>query len=432
MSWGYIVDLKLTLPSAAWKALRKRRACDVCIAPGWSKLADKRLEARFADGWGERATFDTMLRDKAYRGADTIRRLEETSSTATIRVCVLCDKSTLDWAYPLVALLHAARDARAMGTLRIVNDGTAPGEDGVVLTLAKGKLKATRAFDREAICEEVFAELRSARPASPKSDYARPGLAELRGSLHVAYRASPKPQTVDIHIESAKPSLVALALINLLRMCEALSEGFGGGAEFAPWTSSAQVVRGPTGVAEPGARGPTYDWTIEAVALSPLVMRSLVERLALLGKGITATRMSIVGALPPDATAMSVDDACVQRWLDDPSARPGRWGDVGFEIVGNPPTTSIEVELAQPRGKNLERRFRRLLSHWSASVALCTSAEGSGKGEVRLSNVVARKSALVATLRACDVHGQPAFDALINGLAYFHHEAARIRRVTLR
>jgi hypothetical protein len=158
MSWGYFVDLKLTLKTTAWKKLRDAKPGDTALEPGWSGLEEPSLEKAFGRPWSEDESFVKILKGRAYHGEDTVLHIDEREGMTAVRICLMLDKSTLEQAYPLAALLYAARDAGS-GSLRIVNDGTAAGEEGVEITLAKKKITKTAIEDSFVIAEELMAEL---------------------------------------------------------------------------------------------------------------------------------------------------------------------------------------------------------------------------------------------------------------------------------
>jgi hypothetical protein len=163
MSWGFYADLQLALPTATWKEIGEQRPSETVLTPGWSGLADKALEAEFAKPFSEKKTFAQLLASPAYKGAQTINTVKRTKDATRVRICVLLDKSTLELAYPLVALLHSAREA-GTGALRLVNDGTYGGEGGAVITLAKGKLTSKRVKDCWPLVEELGQALLATSP----------------------------------------------------------------------------------------------------------------------------------------------------------------------------------------------------------------------------------------------------------------------------
>jgi hypothetical protein len=156
MSWGFLVDLHLKLSRDAWTRLQKRTPGETSLADGWSGLEDAGLERSFGRPWSQDATYRELL--PRYADAESIVQIDASGDPVAIRVCVIVDKSTLENAYPLAALLHAAAAEAGEGTLRLVNDGTYSGESGSVIALARGSVTAAAIAD-DAVLEELSAEL---------------------------------------------------------------------------------------------------------------------------------------------------------------------------------------------------------------------------------------------------------------------------------
>lgn len=160
MSWGYFVELVVTLPTASLKTLKKKRASEVVLPTGWSGLRDAGLEAAFGR---PPATRDTLGRALGWLGSTpalpAVQREETAGDRTSLRVLTTLEKSILDHAFPLVALFYAARDEGGEGVLRLVDDGTAPGEVGVELTLKLGAITARRLEDDGDLAGRLGSEL---------------------------------------------------------------------------------------------------------------------------------------------------------------------------------------------------------------------------------------------------------------------------------
>jgi hypothetical protein len=162
MSWGFFADLRLSLPTAAWTRVRARRPAEIPLAAGWSGLEDTGLEHAFGRPSTKQQTFaDVLAWD--WRGA--IVEVAADGGRTRVRVCAMLDKSELELAQPLAALLDAARDEGGEGSLRLVNDGTSGAENGVERTLAGGHLTSAPLEDYESILEELAVEI---LPKPPK------------------------------------------------------------------------------------------------------------------------------------------------------------------------------------------------------------------------------------------------------------------------
>jgi hypothetical protein len=159
MSWGYFADLRLSLDTAAWDQLLEQRPSAIQLDPGWSGLENKDLEEMFSRPNTGTETFAQILKWKCYTGKEAIETIETNADRTRLRVCLMLDKSLLDLAYPLATLLEAARGVGGEGSLRLVNDGTAVGEDGVELVLARGTISTQPIDDCWSIVEQLGAEL---------------------------------------------------------------------------------------------------------------------------------------------------------------------------------------------------------------------------------------------------------------------------------
>jgi hypothetical protein len=160
MSWGYFADLRLSLPTSAWSALQSKKPLEFRLDKGWSGLEDASLETRFGHPNTGVEDFAKVLAWDCYEGPEAIKDVESDGAGTTVRVCLLLDKSLLDLAFPLASLLEAARASGGTGTLRLVNDGTYSGEDGVELELRDGaiaKKKLENCWEiNEALANEIY------------------------------------------------------------------------------------------------------------------------------------------------------------------------------------------------------------------------------------------------------------------------------------
>ena len=168
MSWGYFAELRVSMPTAQWRLLQKRPLAEFVLPAGWSGLKDKQLEASFLRPHSGKETLGKALGWKCYRGAEAVHQLEAGDELTSLRICLLLDKSQLELALPLAAVLEAARTSDATGSLRLVNDGTFSGEDGVEIAIAAGKRKTTRLKDCWELNEALAAELFEAIASKPQ------------------------------------------------------------------------------------------------------------------------------------------------------------------------------------------------------------------------------------------------------------------------
>ncbi len=104
------------------------------------------------------ADFDDMTIGEAvalFAQSESIGKVSAAGDATTLRMCRLLDRGgDPSIAKPIAALVEAAKST-ARGTLRLVNDGTYSGEDGVEITVAGGVLSRTALED----CLELVTEL---------------------------------------------------------------------------------------------------------------------------------------------------------------------------------------------------------------------------------------------------------------------------------
>ncbi|MBX3273689.1 MAG: hypothetical protein KF729_25720 [Sandaracinaceae bacterium] len=193
MSWGYIADFRLTVDSAAWTRLSRLRPSEVTLRAGWSGLRDRALEEAFGRPTGRDETFAELLEWPAYH-RESVHEVALDGPTATVRVCLVLEKSQLELCQPLATLLHAAKREPATGALRLVNDGTYDGEDGVHLSLSEGEVRKTKLRHHAAALEELSTELIERLQATPSA----PPVGEILGynprTGQPVYAAAKKPK----------------------------------------------------------------------------------------------------------------------------------------------------------------------------------------------------------------------------------------------
>lgn len=143
MSWGYFLDLELSVPTQAWKQLQaiEGRA----LPAGWWGFAKAELEERFGAG----PAFDAVTFKKVlgwfHDGQSSVKKIEETSGRTSIRLIALLDRGgDTQVARPIAAAFDAAAKVGGVGRIQLVNDGSYVGEPGVSVTIAEGTLSRER------------------------------------------------------------------------------------------------------------------------------------------------------------------------------------------------------------------------------------------------------------------------------------------------
>jgi len=257
-----------------------------------------------------------------------------------------------------------------------------------------------------------------------------PGLDFAKDHLSVAYRASDKPQSLEIRATINGLSAYAGGPISMLWFERAMRAGGAGGAEFAPSAGNAKHVSGPLKPGEEGANGPDYRWELKVTAISPYFVRNLVTKLGIIGMGAKTTSVAITGSLPLDDSPLSVREAQVKKWLDDPHAFMTAWPDPGFPLKTKAAAASaatIRVKLKDAVDKKLVDKFELALSMWRNAANMYPNLKLSGFGKAQASpRTTKTKSEIVSTYDEFDFLREPSQAVLINMLSYFHAKVSPI------
>jgi hypothetical protein len=255
-----------------------------------------------------------------------------------------------------------------------------------------------------------------------------PGLEFVENHLSVAYRASDKPQTLEIRATIEGVPAYAMAPAFMLWFERAMCAGAAGGAEFSPLAGHAEHVSGPLKPGDEGTLGP-YRWELTVTAISPFFIRNLVQRLAAVGAKRT-TSVSITGSLSLDDSPLSVREATVIRWLDDSRAFMKAWPDVGFPVKTKEGTKRAATTRLRFKGtvdKKLVEKVELAVGMWRGAINMYPNLALTGFGSGHAGAKVAKtKSEVVCTYEAFDFVREPSLAVLINMLAYFHARVAPI------
>ncbi len=160
MSWGYWVDLDLELSAKDWAVVRARAPRDVELPRDWTGLRDRSLASSFDDPEvrSSRDTFAKVLGWPIFR-TESIRDVRTRGGRVSIRVAVLLDRSVLGVGAALAALLAEAAKAGGHGALRLLNDGTAPGEGGAIVRADRRAWKSERLKNAMALSDALAREI---------------------------------------------------------------------------------------------------------------------------------------------------------------------------------------------------------------------------------------------------------------------------------
>lgn len=157
MSWGFFLDLDLTLPTSEWARLAPTKTSDHRIAAGWWGFQDPSLGKMFTA-----ADFDDTKLGEAvelFNRAESIGTVTEAGGETTLRLCQLLDRGGDPSIAKCIAALVDASKASARGRLRLVNDGTYSGEGGVEIIVADGRLARASVEDSFVIVLQLGAEV---------------------------------------------------------------------------------------------------------------------------------------------------------------------------------------------------------------------------------------------------------------------------------
>jgi hypothetical protein len=160
MSWAFLLELSLTLPTTEYKRLIKTRAGDHDLPSPLFGFDSDDLETVFSmdRSSSDDAAPKIVLGDlgsycEANGGALTT---EADGDETNVRAFMVLDRGADPWlAMPAAALLHAARPS-GTGHLMLFNDGTYTGEDGVLLELSDGEVTLSHVNDCNALVEAVM------------------------------------------------------------------------------------------------------------------------------------------------------------------------------------------------------------------------------------------------------------------------------------
>lgn len=259
--------------------------------------------------------------------------------------------------------------------------------------------------------------------ASPFLNFATSGLT-------VSYRADARPQTLEILATIDKEDPKGKLPRHIERILDLLGTGAAGGADFEPSLASARLASGPIDKSARGAKGPSYAWRLEIAAVSPYFIRTIVERLA----NSSLRTLSIVGSLQRDAGPLSITEANVISWLDDPTAYMGEWPDPGFSVeqedVGR--GMSLAVTLENDLTDELFELLGIYAARWGAAIMSYANLRKTERGiRTAFPEKGRKKREYLAHYGSFNFVVGPSRAVLVNMLAHFHRKVAPIKRVKL-
>jgi hypothetical protein len=248
-------------------------------------------------------------------------------------------------------------------------------------------------------------------------------------ALTVSYRGSLDPQDVTIDVAVLAPPAAPFAHMAMRAVVDAVNAGVAGGDVFSPGAGRAERLAGPWYDAD--ALGANYRWVIEVAGVAPLFVRNMVEELRRAGMNRDVVAMSIVGALPVDATPMSVREAHVRAWLDDAGAYLPAWPSLGVPVTSTPRETgaALRLEMAQPISPPVRQALEDLSVNWLNFIRNYVGERGGmvyADPHKTLPSFGQSKTEFRALYEEFLYAKGPARALLVNMLARFHERVARI------
>ncbi len=201
MSWGYFLDLNLTIPTSDWERVAQTKTYEHGIAAGWWGFKDKQLGEMFSASEFDDMTIGEVV--ALFNRIESIGKVDVNGDTTTIRLCQLLDRGgEPSIAKSVAALVDAAKES-ANGTLRLVNDGSYSGEDGVEIVAADGRLSRSHIEGSNDIAMKLGSEIYGGEIDENDLD-------DLGDELDNAFEAASVDEQT--HIEGAQAFAVEMGL----------------------------------------------------------------------------------------------------------------------------------------------------------------------------------------------------------------------------
>lgn len=157
MSWGFFLDLDITLPTSAYEELLS--ITPATLPAGWWGFTDADLEHTFTG-----TEFDEMSFERTFgifeHGDGCSKIVESAGGSTRVRFCMLLDKAgETQSAKVYAAFANAAATLGGTGYIQLINDGTYGGEAGVKVTLGGGTVARSAIGEDEhlGMMEEIAA-----------------------------------------------------------------------------------------------------------------------------------------------------------------------------------------------------------------------------------------------------------------------------------
>jgi hypothetical protein len=182
--------------------------------------------------------------------------------------------------------------------------------------------------------------------------------------------------------------------------------------------------------------GPSYRFEFPHAAFAPVMLRLMIEELRWIGLDQAVEGMVIRGSLALDDSPLSITEREVKGWLDDPTAYPKVWPELGFRVSDRSAVKGafVRVRFTQDLPRELWDLADDVVDGWFEVLGNYVS-ESSHEvvpippgGYVRPESAFARRE-VVYRLEKFPYVKKPSRDLLLNTLCRFHHEVASIESV---
>jgi hypothetical protein len=267
----------------------------------------------------------------------------------------------------------------------------------------------------------------------------------VKGPFVVRYQCQAEPQLVELEFELDRV-IPDPAPWSCLRTVGDLARfGGGGSTVFAPTQGLFEEDNFRFGEALRTEYGPRFHFRFRLGGVAPLYFRFLFDDFTLAHGGVQYKAqwrwVRLEGSAPILNDALTVTDAHVRAWVDDPTAYLSRWPDSGFLVreESSAKGVQLELEFLSDLGDALFQRLEDLLFFWPNTTAFIVYEDGSPvtvkdfqRFDERFPRIARKKKSLRAAYERLPHARGPSTALLVNMLARIHAESPCLRSLTLR
>jgi hypothetical protein len=246
----------------------------------------------------------------------------------------------------------------------------------------------------------------------------------------LSYRASPSPQTLSIRAAWSEPK--DWLFTGLRSYGRQMSQGFAGDADNSPVEGKAIFTRAPH-LSEPTAPLLSMDAAIEVQSVSPWYMQFLFGMLK-----PQCTSLTVAGSLPLDKSRDSLDLELFIARAHDPSAFPGVWHQIPFEVDRDeaPRGASLRIDFAADVPADYITSDTGFGARMPSFAAMMTAYWNRAGDQVGYVNMIPKENLgrreLSVLWERFGVNPEPFVAILTNHLIWVHHHELPIEKVSIR